>query len=284
MASLLLLKRKIKTTQNVSKTTKAMQMIAASKLNRAQIAALASRPFVDKISNLTNSAAFKLDEEQKHPYMLENKNEKTLVIVFSPDKGLCGALVTNLLREVVEFDSKNKNVSYVAVGKKSQIALSTLNKDIIAAFDFGTTLPSFSQVFPILEIINEQYLSGKIGSVKIIYTNFKNVFLQAPVVSNLLPIKLDPEKIEKETSETLFEPSPAEILPSLLTQYIEMNLYQFFLENYLSYQAAQMVAMQNATDNANELIKNLKLEYNKSRQEKITNEILDISSAAIMSL
>ena len=283
MASLLILKRKIKTTQNVSKTTKAMQMIAASKLNRAQIATLASRPFVEKISNLTKNISGKLDSDEKHPFMRENKSDKTLVIVFSPDKGLCGGMVTNLLREIVEFDLKNKNAVYIVIGKKSQTGLATLNKNVIAAFDFGVSLPSFDQVFPIIEIINEQFLTEKVGSVKVIYTNFKNVFLQAPIVSGLLPIKFE-EASEKELSETLFEPSAAELLPSLLSQYIEMNLYQFFLENYLSYQAAQMIAMQNATDNALELIKDLKLSYNKSRQEKITSEILDISSAALMTI
>ena len=283
MASLLILKRKIKTTQNVSKTTKAMQMIAASKLNRAQIATLASRPFVEKISNLTKNISGKLDSDEKHPFMRENKSDKTLVIVFSPDKWLCGGMETNLLREIVEFDLKNKNAVYIVIGKKSQTGLATLNKNVIAAFDFGVSLPSFDQVFPIIEIINEQFLTEKVGSVKVIYTNFKNVFLQAPIVSGLLPIKFE-EASEKELSETLFEPSAAELLPSLLSQYIEMNLYQFFLENYLSYQAAQMIAMQNATDNALELIKDLKLSYNKSRQEKITSEILDISSAALMTI
>lgn len=282
MASLQLLKRKIRTTQNVSKTTKAMQMIAASKLNRAQTATLSTRPFVQKVTHLTASAASKLDIEQKHPYMIENESQKTLLIVFSPDKGLCGGMNTNIIREIINFDEENKNSLYIAVGKKAQQALAILGREVVAAFDFGTVFPSFSQVLPLLDVVNDEFLKGKVGKVAVLYTNFKTVFSQTAEVTNLLPIKLEIENAS-ETSETLFEPSAAEILPELLRQYLEMNLFQFFLENYLSYQAAQMIAMQNATDNALELIKDLKLIYNKTRQEKITSEILDISSGGMIS-
>ncbi len=281
MATLLLLKRKIKTAQNVSKTTKAMQMIATSKLNRAQIAALSSRPFVEKITALTKSVSYKLDDENRPSYMRKSDNDHKLAVVFSPDKGLCGGVNTNIIRQVLDFDEKEKNVSYLTVGKKAEFALAGGRKDLIASFDFGTTLPIFDQVFPILEIIDEYFLSGKVGSVKVICTHFKSVFSQGVAVSDLLPIKIEEQGETNSTSSTLFEPSATEILPPLLRQYLEMNLYQFFLENYLSYQAAQMVAMQNATDNALELLKDLKLMYNKSRQERITNEILDISSGAM---
>lgn len=283
MASLLLLKRKIKTTQNVSKTTKAMQMIAASKLNKAQSATLASRPFVDKITSLTKGVSSKLEEEQKHPYLKDNPSQKTLAIVFAPDKGLCGSLVTNLLREVIDFDSENKNTQYVVIGKKAQSGLLGLGEEIVASFDLGTVLPKFDQVLPLMEIINQKFISGEVGKVKIIYTNFKNVFSQVPQVQDLLPLKLEIEEV-KERSLTIFEPNAKTLLPGLLRQYLEMNLYQYFLETYLSFQAAQMIAMQNATNNALDLVKNLKLEYNKTRQEKITNEILDIGSAAIFAI
>lgn len=281
MASLQLLKRKIKTTQNVSKTTKAMQMIAASKLNKAQAATLATRPFVQKISNLTGSAASKLDSDQKHPYMLESKSQKTLLVVFTPDKGLCGAMNTNIIRELINLEEA-KDLIYIAVGKKAAQALAIFGKEVVAAFDFGTSFPNFNQVLPLLDVINEEFLNGKVGNVRVLFTNFNSVFSQSAEIKNLLPIKLELEQT-KETSKTLFEPSVSEIMPELLRQYLEMNLYQFFLENYLSYQAAQMIAMQNATNNALDLIKDLKLIYNKTRQEKITSEILDISSGGMIS-
>lgn len=284
MASLLLLKRKIKTTQNVAKSTKAMQMIAASKLNKAQIATFASRPYVEKITGLTKNVSVKIDTDKKHPYMIKNSGKKTLLVVYSPDKGLCGAMVTNIIRKLLEFDEKNKDALYIAIGKKSQQALSIMGKQVIAAFDFGNNLPGFEQIYPVLEIIDQEFISKKVSDVKVLYTNFNSVFSQSVNVIDLLPIVIDENQDNKEkTSETLFEPSPDTILPYLLKQYAEMNLFQYFLENYLSYQAAQMIAMQNATNNANDLIKNLKLEYNKTRQEKITNEILDIGSAAIFS-
>lgn len=283
MASLLLLKRKIKTTQNVSKTTKAMQMIAASKLNRAQTATLASRPFASKITALTQNVSGKIPDEHKNIYITDNKSNKTLAIVIGPDKGLCGPMITNLIRQVIDFDSENKNSFYLAIGKKPEHGLRVFGREIIASFDFGTKFPSFDSVFPVLDIVNEWYLSGKVGSVKVIYTNFKSVFAQSPQVLDLLPVKLAGE-VSKETSHTIFEPSPAEILPALLKKYIEMNLYQYLLENYLSYQAAQMIAMQNATSNAMDLVRELKLLYNKSRQEKITSEILDITSGQQLSI
>lgn len=276
MASLLLLKRKIKTTQNVSKTTKAMQMIAASKLNKAQTATMASRPFAEKITVLAQNVSSKIPDEHKDIYIKGNRSNKTLAIVIGPDKGLCGPMVTNLLRSVVDFDDEFKNSLYIAIGKKPEHGLKVLGSEIMASFDFGTKFPAFESVFPVLDIVNDLYLSEKVGSVKVIYTQFKSVFTQSPQVLPLLPIKLSGDT-SKDISHTIFEPSPTEILPKLLRQYIETNIYQYFLENYLSYQAAQMIAMQNATNNARDLIKDLKLIYNKSRQEKITSEILDIS-------
>jgi F-type H+-transporting ATPase subunit gamma len=280
MSNILLLKRKIKTAQNISKTTRAMQMIAASKLNKAQLAALSSRPFVEKITELTKRVSHKIEDEKKHKYMMQSESNSTLLILFTPDKGLCGGMVTNAVRQLLDFDSNSKTVSYIAVGKKAESALASFNKQMIASFDFGTILPSFDQVFPLIKLIDDLYLNSKVGAVKIIYTDFKNVFSQSPKTVDLLPIQIDSKTNISESSVTLFEPSPDEMLPFLLRKYLEMNLFQFFLENYLSEQAARMIAMQNATDNAKELIKELKLLYNKGRQEKITNEILDISSGA----
>ena len=281
MSNILLLKRKIKTAQNVSKTTRAMQMIAASKLSRAQIAALSSRPFVEKITELTKNVSHKIEDEKKHEYMRQNGSNATLLILFTPDKGLCGGMVTNVVRQLIDFDSSSKNVSYIAIGKKAESSLATLGKQMIASFDFGTILPSFEQVLPLIKLIDDLYLNSKVGTVKVIYTDFKSVFQQSPKTVDLLPIRIGDEVKISENSVTLFEPDPEDLLPFLLRQYMEMNLFQFFLENYLSEQASRMIAMQNATDNAKELIKDLKLAYNKSRQERITNEILDISGGSI---
>ena len=283
MASTQLLQRRIRTAQNVSKTTRAMQMIAASKLKKAQDAALASRPYVEKLSAITRNLTGKIEPAGIPAYMKPNKaGGKTLVVVISPDKGLCGGLTTNLTREIIK--RKNTNIEYVTVGKKAEGAVVYLGQKLLATFRFGNTLPKFDIVYPIVDIIDSMYKEGKIEKVEILSTHFLNVFMQKTVTTPLLPIKADElvEKSEKKTLQSLplFEPDLETILPDLLKQYIEMVVYQEVLESYLSEQSARMLAMQNATNNAKDIIEDLRLEYNKTRQAKITSEILDITGAA----
>lgn len=279
MANLLSLKRRIRAAQNVSKTTRAMQMIATSKLKKAQEATLAARPYVEKLTQISQNLAFKLDRET-HEYMKKPEGiDKTLLIVISPDKGLCGGLITNLIRELFNFDPDSKKYIYLTVGKKIEGTLANLQKAILASFKFGTTLPPFDVVFPIINIIDDYFLNKKVGAVKILSTSFLNVFLQRPYIANILPIEFPREKTQSPPF-TLFEPNVQKLLPSLLKHYLEMVIYQHFLESFASEQGARMVAMQNATDNAMEISADLQLEYNKGRQEKITNEILDIGSTS----
>jgi F-type H+-transporting ATPase subunit gamma len=283
MASTMLLQRRIKTAQNVSKTTKAMQMIAASKLKKAQEAALSSRPYVEKLSAVTKDITTKINTATlQEGYLKEPvKNGKTLLIVVSPDKGLCGGLVTNLLREVLRRD--NKADSYLTVGKKVESSVAHLGQDLVAAFPFGNTLPHFDVVYPIVKLIDEYYLGKKVEKVQILSTHFLSIFSQKPQLTDLLPINPS-EEAQKEAEKAidkfqLFEPDIETILPDLLKRYMEMVVYQEILESYLSEQSARMLSMQNATTNAKDIIEDLKLEYNKSRQAKITSELLDITGA-----
>lgn len=279
MATLLSLKRRIRAATNVSKTTRAMQMIAVSKLKKAQDATLASRPYVEKLSAISQNLSNKLDTEYVHEYMRKPKGiNKTLVLVFSPDKGLCGGLVTSLIRELINFDSQNKNNIYLTVGKKVETSVVYLGKQLVGSFKFGTTLPSFDMVLPIAKIIDEYFMTSKVSSVKIISTSFLSVFSQRPKIINILPIEF-PKDSPVSASFTLFEPGPEKLLPILLRHFLEMTIYQYLLESFASEQGARAVAMQNATDNALEIAQELLLEYNKGRQEKITNEILDIGGA-----
>ncbi len=275
MANLLILKRRIQTAQNVSKTTRALQMISASKLKRAQEAALMGRPYVEKLTDVAQSVALGVEKENSHKYMKQNGSDKNLVVVISPDKGLCGSLVTNLSREIIL--NTQKDSSFVTFGRKVELNLAKLGKEIIAAFPFGTTLPSFDVVYPIVNLIDENYLNNKVGNVSILYTNFQSVFTQKAMIKTLLPIQLPRE--DKKEENMLFEPDLTSLLPSILRHFIEMSIYQSILESYASEQSARMIAMKNATDNANDIIRELKLDYNKGRQEKITNEILDIGGA-----
>lgn len=281
MASLLLLKKRMQAAKNISKTTKALQMIATSKLKKAQDSALLSRPYVDKLSSISQNITSKVDKENLNEYMKANqKTSKPLVILISPDKGLSGALLSNLIKETIEFDEKHKPY-YVTIGKKAEMIASKISKDVIATFPFGTSLPSFETVYPIAKIIDEYFLSGKSASVKILTSKYVNFFTQTPHLIDLLPIEPSSGEVKSENDFTLFEPNISNILPSLLKQYLEMIVYQSLLESYASEQAARARAMKDATDNALSVIQELELEYNKTRQEKITNEILDISSSSI---
>lgn len=286
MANLLTLKRRIKTAQNVSKTTKAMQMISASKLKRAQEAALSARPYVTKLTEISTIISRRVDSDDLNDYMkpLTKTNDRLLIIV-SPDKGLCGGLNTNLAREALNFYKENKSTSFVTVGKKAGGIVNIMGGNIIASFDIGTTLPSYELVYPVMKIVDDYYLGKKVSEIYILNTDFNSLFSQKPFLKKLLPAKFD-DKVEKKTNseketltetDVLFEPSASQLLPGLIRHYLELSVYQAMLENYLSEQAARMLAMQNATDNAKEIINELKLLYNKSRQEKITNELLDIS-------
>lgn len=282
MATLLTLKRRIKAAQNVSKTTRAMQMIAASKLRKAQEATLATRPYVEKLTQLSRTVGQSAKENFSHPYLSTPTNTgKKLLIVISPDKGLCGGLVTNLTREIMKLNQKE--YIFVVVGKKVEHYVVMLGQEIIATFPFGSTLPSFEIVFPITQLI-EEHFGQKVDSVNILSTHFINIFSQKPVTTNILPIEMTDNSLDNKTSignHELFEPSAGEILPSLLTKYLEMTVYQQILESYLSEQAARMLSMQNATNNAKDIIQDLRLEYNKNRQAKITGEILDIAGGRI---
>ncbi len=279
MATLLSLKQRIKTAQNVSKTTRAMQMIAASKLKRAQEATLSSRPYVNKLVALSKKLG-DVQQETTHPYLVSpSDSKKKLLVVFSPDKGLCGGLITNLLKTF--FQKKEEgNYMYLTVGKKIEHYVVKLDNDLVASFPFGTSLPEFDVVFPLLKIIEELYLSGKVNSVEILTTTFESLFTQRPMVTPLLPVVVESEEKGEGQVFELYEPDLKDLLSPLLKHYVEMVLYQHLLESFVSEQAARMLSMQNATNNAKDMIADLTLEYNKARQQRITNELLDISSAA----
>ncbi len=283
MANALLLKRRIRTAQNVSKTTRAMQMVAASKLKRAQQAVLATRPYVEKLTEIAQDIMQRLDQASRHPYMKStNATGKTLLLVIAPDKGLCGGLITNLTREYFSFH-QDSNYYLIGIGRRIEHAVARSQNQVIASFPFGTILPTVDMVYPLSKMIDEYFLGGKVDNVKVLTTRFESVFNQKPQVSTLLPLSIpeSEEKTDNASAFQLFEPGISAILPGLLKRYLEMSLYQYLLESFVSEQAARMIAMQNATDNAKDIIEELTLEYNKARQARITSEILDITSAAI---
>jgi F-type H+-transporting ATPase subunit gamma len=281
MANILSLKRRIQAAKNVSKTTKAMQMIAASKLKRAQEAVTATRPYVQKISDMTANIMQATPETYTHPYLAQRTTTgKTLLIIISPDKGLSGSLISNLIREFLRYQKDAPETAYIVVGKKLEGQVVNLKKEILAAFAFGLNLPTFDMVYPLVKLIDDYYTTGKVDSVKILTTEFTSVFTQKPRIVEILPIPLTKTEEPAEKNFYLYEPDPATLLNTLLKHYVEMTVYQQLVEAFVSEQAAKMMAMQNATTNANDIIEDLQLEYNKTRQAKITSEILDITGAA----
>lgn len=274
--NLQLLKRRIKTAKNVSQIAKAMEMMSASKIKRAQNTVENNKPYAKRIESLTGSL-IKNTKTAKftHPYLTEAESEKKLLIAISPDRGLCGSLNTNLFKAIVAQESKNTTL--ITIGTKFERFASKMDFNFLASFPMGTTLPRYSIVYELVKLIDEQFKLGNVTSVEVLFAEFNSFFDQKPKVQKILPVNTDVVADDNDLFH-LFEPAPVELLEALLPQYLEVALYSALLEAYTSEQAARMVAMQNAKTNANDIASYLTLAYNKSRQEKITNEILDLSN------
>jgi len=275
-ANLQQLKRRIKTAKNIAQVARSMEMISASKIKKAQTLVENNKPYASRIINLTSSILSHVNPDKfKNPYIDGNASDKTLLIIISTDKGLCGSLNTNLFKKLIELDSKDLKI--VALGKRSFPIASRLDGELIANMNIGTTLPEYSHVFRLIEVIKDEYLTGNVGSVKLLFNEFESIFTQLPKVANLLPI----EKVEQEERPLpyIVEPRAEVILNDLMPYYLEILLYTALIEAFTSEQAARMVAMQNAKNNALDIADYLTLSYNKSRQERITNELLSLNSA-----
>jgi F-type H+-transporting ATPase subunit gamma len=289
MASTRDIRRRIKSIKNTAQITKAMQMVASAKMRRAQQAALSGRPYAT-LMNEVLAAATAGAGEFSHPLMQVREVKKRAVILVSTDKGLCGALNTNLLREAVRFD-KNTTV-YITAGRKGSQFVARLKRELGAEFTYKDT-PKFSEARAISKFAQDLFTEGKVDQVDILFNNFVSTLVQKPEVRQLLPIvkiqKLDAdlsghnvsEDLGLASREYLFEPGPADLLGSLLPHYVNFQVFQVLQEAKASEQSARMVAMKNATDNAKQIIKDLTLEYNKLRQANITKELLEITSAAM---
>ncbi len=283
------IRRRIKSVKNTAQITKAMQMVASSKMRRAQQAALAGRPYAT-LMNQVLAAATAGAGDFSDPLMERREVKKKALIVITTDKGLCGALNSNLLREVAKFD-KNTTV-HVSAGRKGAQFIARTKRELAAEFTYKDN-PQFSEARAISKFAQELFLSGKVDQVDVIFTNFISTLAQKPEVRKLLPlgeIKALEAGVHGEGGggelkasgvEYLFEPSAEGVLGGLLPHYLNFQVYQFLLEAKASEHSARMVAMKNATDNAKQIIKDLTLEYNKLRQANITKELLEITSAAM---
>lgn len=283
-ANLQLLKRRIKTSQNIAQIAKAMETISASKIKKAQDAAAGNKPYAEKILDLATKAMSQTGKKKfSHKYIDLPLNKKELYIAISPDKGLCGGLNTNLYKKIIEVD--NKNVLYITLGKKAQKYASKLEGELYASFPLGGTLPSYSTIIQIKSLLDELIEKKEISNAFLLFAEFESILTQKPTTSKLLPLKLNKineavtEKAIKENDDAIFEPDAESFLLDLLPQYIETQIYKALIQAYTSEQAARMMAMQNAKNNAFDIADYLTLVYNKSRQERITNEILDLTNS-----
>jgi len=278
--NLQILKNRIKSASNISKIAKAMEMISASKIKKAQDAVENNRPYSEKITEIVEKTLASVDLESfSHEYLKINNSNKKLLVAISPDKGLCGSLPTNLTKKLSELIDKDTLI--ITIGKKIAKFASKSGGQLIASFPMGTALPQYSNIFPIIDLINQYFMGGKVGSVAIVLTEFKSIFLQVPHVTRLLPLipAIDQTNIEKiEPTGYSFEPNINVVLQELLPYFIEVKLYYYLIHAFTSEQAARMIAMQNAKNNALDIADFLTLTYNKARQAKITNELLDLAN------
>ncbi|MBN8508450.1 MAG: F0F1 ATP synthase subunit gamma [Burkholderiales bacterium] len=281
---------KINSVQNTKKITKAMEMVAASKMRKAQDRMRSARPYASKIRSLAANLS-EATPEYKHPFLLAHDDAKTAgFIVVTTDKGLCGGLNTNLLRAVTaklkELEAEGVKAECVAIGGKGYGFLSRIGAKVIAHVTHLGDQPHLDRLVGPLKLLGDAYREGRLNAVYLCYTRFINTMRQEPVVQQLLPLSkaaLMPDAEEDSRThgwDYLYEPDAPTVIDQLMLRYIEMLIYQALVENMASEQSARMVAMKAATDNAGNLINELRLVYNKTRQAAITKELSEIVGGA----
>ena len=283
MASQREIRRRIGSAKNIKQITRAMQFVAASKLRRAQEATLASRPYREKLDEIISDLAAVLGDEE-HP-LLASRNlaasHNRLIVVMTSDRGLAGALNTNTIRSVArEITEHPGDLKVATVGRKGRDAMRRARVPSAAHFEGFGDRPTFADVLPLARLVTDDFIAGTFDHVDIVYPAFVSTLVQRPVIEQLLPVKPAEDVEGIPGHQFLFEPNPAAFLQALLPRYVATRLYQAVLESKASEESSRMVAMKNATENAQELIEDLTLSYNKVRQTNITREMVEIATGA----
>lgn len=280
MASLRDVRRRIRSIQNTQKITKAMQVVAATKLRRAQAAVKATRPYAEKMIEVLETTA-EFATEYRHPYLERREGDRALVIVVTADKGLCGALNANTLRAVMRFVNQHHSgrARYVTIGRKGRDFLARFRREIVADGSGLKDRPGIAPILPAIRAALDEYDQGRADTVLLAYARWISTLRQEPVVRALLPIEI-PNIREGPNTDYIYEPEPEAVLDALLPRYLETQVYQAVLENQASEYSARMIAMQNATNAAGDIITSLTLTANKVRQATITAELMDIVGGA----
>jgi len=280
---------KIKSVQNTRKITKAMEMVAASKMRKAQERMRQVRPYGDKIRNIVAHLS-QSNPEYRHPFVLKHQGKKTAgLILITTDKGLCGGLNTNIQRAALakfkELSASDVQVIATAIGNKGFGFLQRLNANIVSHYVQLGDRPHIESLIGPVKVILDQYAAGKLDAVYLAYSRFVNTMRQEPVIEQLLPLTADrlvqtAEEKRAYSWDYIYEPDPRAVIDTLMVRYVEALIYQSVAENMASEQSARMVAMKAASDNAKKLIEELQLIYNKTRQAGITKEISEIVGGA----
>ena len=282
MIPIRVIRRRIRSIESTAKITRAMEMIAASKMRQAQLRDLASRPYAEKMYEVVAHLAAQIQPgDEVHPLLQRRDIQRIAIVHITSDRGLCGGLNANVNRMAASFVvGQALPVAMIAVGKKGRDFMARYCQDLIAEFTKLGDRPSVVDTHPISRVITDEYTSHKVDQVYLSYTKFITTMKQEPVMRELLPVS--PMTIEGvESPQYLYEPSAAAVLDHLLPRYVEMEVYHAILESIASEQSARMVAMRNATESANDMIDELTLMHNKARQELITTELLDIAGGVV---
>ena len=281
------IRNRIRGVKNTQKITRAMQLVAASKMKKAQDRALEGRPYAQQLRHMLASLDGKV-EDFSHPFMEERPVRQRGILLISTDRGLCGALNANLFREVAKLD--RDNIAFVTVGRKGRQFLSRTQRNLLADFTVSESAP-FSEVRPVVEFMIDAFKAGTIDTIEVLYPRFKNTLIQEATLIPFLPLSnladyveaqatADGQTLVTDTRDLVFEPDAASILTSLMDRFVKREIYQMLIDARASEHSARMVAMKAATDNAKKLTDSLTLQYNKARQAAITQEILEITAAA----
>ncbi len=279
MATIREIRGRVRSVTSIAKVTKAMELVAGSKMRRSQARALQARPYADKMREiLSDLSQQRTDEDQAHPFMTTRSARNTLVLFLSPNRGLAGGLPSNMSRRAAAFALEQETpVSFVTVGRKGRDFVVRAGQPLLADFTMPD-YPTLADTLPVTSVVIDEYTSERADRVYLLYPRFVNTASQLPAVRQLLPI--EPPAAENTPAgpeiDYIYEPSAAAVFDELLPRYIEMQVYSAILESEASELSARMVAMRNATDSAEEMIGTLTLIYNKARQEQITGELLDI--------
>ncbi|MCH7811466.1 MAG: ATP synthase F1 subunit gamma [Chloroflexi bacterium] len=279
MATIREIRRRIRSVASTAKITKAMELVAASKMRRAQERALAGRPYAERLSWVLADLAETLPllQPEELPPLLQRREVQAIgIVLITPNRGLCGGLPANTNRKASALTlDAGVPAKFVTVGRKGRNFFRRSNVEIRAEFTELSDYPEYREILPIARVVIDDYLAGQYDQVFIVYSFFVNTMTQEPRAIQLLPVE-PPEEAATRAVDYLYEPSRPEVLEALLPRYVEMQIYEAVLEGLASEQSARMVAMRNATDAAKEMIDDLTLTYNKARQEQITSELLDI--------